>query len=453
MSHILRAGVSILLVTSVMAACGAKLPPAVAGPPHYPEFIFPALTPPDPRLAPLAMLHQSGWEVLQSGDAAGAERAFQAVLKKSPTFYPSEAALGYVEMARKNYPEALTHFDAALKDREGYVSALVGRGETMLALARDGEALASFEAALRADPSLTEVSARVEVLRARAAQDNVAAARKAAQAGRFDEAVKAYQQAIAASPESGFLFRDLADIEARQGNTDQALQHYRTSIQLDPADISSRVHVAEILEARDDVEGATAMYTEAYGLEPSTEIKRRLDALAGRAAYLRLPAEYRALPDQPSITRGDLAALIGIRLEALMAGAPPQAEVVTDIRMHWAAPWIMAVVRAGVMDAYDNHTFQPRTALHRADLAQAVSRVLHLIAGRQPALLKEWQGRQAKMADVGVSNLNYADASLAVSAGVLALTDGETFQLSRPVSGAEAIDAVTKLERLDASVK
>ena len=26
------------------------------------------------------------------------------------------------------------------------------------------------------------------------------------------------------------------------------------------------------------------------------------------------------------------------------------------------------------MDAYDNHTFQPRNAIHRSDLAQAVSR-------------------------------------------------------------------------------
>src|SRR5207253_9231989 len=109
---------------------------------------------------------------------------------------------------------------------------------------------------------------------------------------------------------------------------------------------------------------------------------------------------------------------------------------------------IMSVARAGVMDGYENHTFQPRAAVRRSDLAQAVSRLLKLIAARQPALLKEWQGRQAKMADVGVSNLNYADASLAVSAGILPLADGGLFQLSRPVSGAEAIDAVTRLEHL-----
>jgi hypothetical protein len=82
-----------------------------------------------------------------------------------------------------------------------------------------------------------------------------------------------------------------------------------------------------------------------------------------------------------------------------------------------------------------------------------MSRLLKLIAARRPELLKQWQGRQAKMSDVGVSNLNYADASLSVSAGILPLGDGGQFELSRPVSGQEAIDAVARLERLYTSSK
>jgi tetratricopeptide (TPR) repeat protein len=453
MNYASRAVILVVLLACVETTCGAKLPPAAVGPPRYPDFVFPVLAPADPRMAELEKLHQTGWQILQAGDVDRAEREFQAVLKRSEAFYPSEAALGYVELSRAHYLQAVEHFDRVLKDRATYVSALVGRGEALLGLSRDADALASFEAALREDATLAEVSRRVEVLRARAAQDNVAAARSAAQAGRLDDAIRAYEQAIAASPESAFLFRDLADVEAKQGKTEQALQHYRKSIQIDPADVASRVHIAELLEAAGDVDGATAMYTEAYGLEPRADIKRHLDALEARAAYLRLPAEYRALPEQPAITRGDLAAVIGIRLEALLNGATPQAVLVTDVRNHWASNWILAVLRAGVMDAYENHTFQPRTPIRRSDLAQAVSRVLKLIAARQPALLKEWQGRQARMTDVGVSNLNYADVSLAVSSGVLTLGEGELFQLSRPVSGAEAIDAVAQLERVDSSVQ
>ena len=108
------------------------------------------MSPPDPRLAALGKTaHETAWQFLQAGDLDRAEREFQAVLKRSPAFYPSDAALGYVELARKNYPPALEHFDRVLKDRADYVPALVGRGQTLLALSRDAEALAAFETALR----------------------------------------------------------------------------------------------------------------------------------------------------------------------------------------------------------------------------------------------------------------------------------------------------------------
>jgi tetratricopeptide (TPR) repeat protein len=446
---------SSLLAASIMAACGVpKVPPAtVLSAPKYPDFIMPALVPPDPALAALETAHGNGWRFLQAGDLNNADHEFQAVLQRSPSFYPSEAALGYVALARKDYQPALDHFDRVLNTRADYVAALVGRGETLLEMSNEADALVAFEAALRHDPTLTDIGRRVEVLKARAAQENVAAARRAAQAGRLDEAVSAYQQAIAQSPESAFLFRDLADIESKQNRTDQAMEDYRKAIQFDPTDVTSRVRIAEILESRGDVEGAMTAFKEAYQFDPNPETRKRLAALDAKAAYLRLPAEYRALGDQPATTRGDLAALIGIRLEALLAAAPAQPALLTDTRGHWAARWIMTVVGSGVMDAYDNHTFQPRTIVRRSDLARAVSRLLKLIAVRNPALLKEWQGRQAKMADVGVSNLNYADASLSVSAGILPLDDQGQFQLSRQVSGQEAIDAVSRLERLFASSK
>jgi tetratricopeptide (TPR) repeat protein len=443
-----RAVACLALLASAMSACGGKLPPSVVTAPRFAEFIFPALSTPDPRQAELVKVHEAGWQYLQAGDLDRAEREFQAALKRSPAFYPSDTALGYVELARKNYAASLDRFDGVLKDRATYVPALVGRGQTLLAFSREPEALAAFEAALRQDATLIDIARRVEVLRARAEQENVALARRATEAGRLDEAVRAYEQAIATSPESAFLFRDLADVESRQGRTDPSLEHYRKAIQLDPSDVASRVRVGEMLEARGDIDGAVAIYTEAYGLDPNPDIRRRLTALETRAAYLRLPAEYRAIGDLPAIARADLAALVGVRLEALLATVSPQAVLVTDTRNHWAAQWIMAVAGAGVMDPYDNHTFQPRAGVRRSDLAQAVSRLLKIIAAKQPGLLKDWQSRQQKMGDVGVSNLNYADASLSVAAGILPLADGGLFQLSRSVTGAEAIDAITELERL-----
>src|SRR5215510_3635380 len=194
-----------LIVVLAAAGCHNVAPPVVTAP-RFPDFVTPTLSPPDPRLAALEKTHAAAWQFLQAGDLTRAEREFQAILKRSAAFYPSEAALGYVSLARQSYEPALQHFDRVLQAWPTYVPALVGRGETLLALSREPEALAAFEAALQADSTLTDISRRVEVLKARAAQEKVAAAGRAAAAGRLEEAAADYQEAIAASPESAFLF-------------------------------------------------------------------------------------------------------------------------------------------------------------------------------------------------------------------------------------------------------
>jgi len=439
---------SLLLFTALVAGCAPAIAPPVLTAPRYPNYLLPTLSPPDPKQADLVRRHEAAWQSFQTGDVGLAEREFLALLKRSPQFYPSEAALGYLELARAQHGAALERFDRVLQSQASYVPALAGRGEALLALNREADALTTFEAVVKLNPQLVEIARRVEILRARAAQENVAAASRAAVAGRLEEAAELYEKAIAASPDSAFLIRDLADVEAKQGKTDQALARYRKAIELDPSDAASRIRVAEMLDMRGDLEGALAVYGEADAVESSTEVRRRMAALEARLAYLRLPSEYRAIPDARSITRGDLAALIGIRLEALLSRAAAQPVVITDERNHWAARWVMATAQAGILEPFDNHTFQPRNVVKRSDLAQAVSRILKIVAASRPALLKEWQGRQQKMPDVGVSNLHYADASLSVAAGILPLTDAGLFELSRDVSGAEAIGAITRLESL-----
>src|SRR3954465_12301552 len=104
-----RALLLVLVLAVGGGACAsAVVPPAVVTAPKFPEFTFPGLTPPvDPKQAELLKLHDAGWRWLQAGDLPQAEREFQVVLKRSPAFYPSETALGYVELARNNYPAAI----------------------------------------------------------------------------------------------------------------------------------------------------------------------------------------------------------------------------------------------------------------------------------------------------------------------------------------------------------
>ena len=402
------------------------------------------------RAARRPLSQERGWRFLQAGDLKSAEREFSTALKTAPAFYPAETALGYVELGAQGCEgRAAALRPRSLERQRQGVSALLGRGQALLALNRESEALTAFEAALAVDPSLADVRRQVEVLRFRGQGQDLARARQASGAGRLDEAARAYASAIAGSPDSPFLYRELAGVERQKGDVDQALEHFRKAVALDPADASSLVQIGEILESRGDFDGAERAYTEALAVEPSSRVTAKLDMLRQRTELARLPPEYRAIEQAPQITRGDLAALIGVRLAPLLqAGRRGDAVLVTDVRTHWAAAWIMAVARAGVMEPFANHAFQPRTVVRRIDLAQAVSRLLARIAAADPSRAKSWDSARVKFADLSPGHLAYPAASAAVAAGVMTMGPGNTFQPSLPVSGADAAAAIDRIAAL-----
>jgi hypothetical protein len=100
------------------------------------------------------------------------------------------------------------------------------------------------------------------------------------------------------------------------------------------------------------------------------------------------------------------------------------------------------------MEVYPNHTFQPGALVRRADLANAASRTLALIAAERPKIGAAWKNSQRRFPDVPPAHLSYPAVSMTVEAGMMAPTEDGSFQLARPVTGAEAVAAVRKLRQL-----
>jgi tetratricopeptide (TPR) repeat protein len=447
MRKVLLLAVSALTVAS--AACTPKTVPAPAVTvPRFPEFIRPTV--PDPFVnSPVAEVQARGWAFLQAGDLKTAEREFTAALKTSPTFFPADTSLGYVELARKDAKAALPHFDRVVDQQAKDVAALVGRGQALVALGRDAEAVVPFETALALDPSLTDLAVRVEVLKFRGAEQGLTRARDAAKAGRLDDAVQAYTSAIASSPDSPFLYRELAAVEKQKGDSDAALAHFQKAVSLDPADAKSLAQIGELLDARADAAGAAKAYSDSLALEPNADVAKRLEELKSKAALAALPEEFRAIDQAPQVTRADLAALVGIRLAPLLqAGRRSDAALITDVRGNWAATWIMSVARAGVMEPFANHAFQPKSTVRRADLAQTLARLLAQVAQQNPTRAKAWDSARLKFPDLLPSHLAYPAASVAVAAGAMTVGPDGAFQPARPVTGAEAVASIAKIGSL-----
>ena len=436
---------AVLVFIAGSFACATAVPPAATpSAPAYMEYVFPQ--PPakggDPRLA---AQHQQAWALLQSGNLVGAVNEYAALVKRAPGYLPAEVGLGYVLLAQQKTKDAMAWFDHAIRVAPGYAPAYAGRGEGYLAAGQRDLALASFEAAIKIDPKLADLNRRVEVIRFARVRELVASAKRAADQGQLEEARQSYADAVNASPDSAVLYRDLGVVEGRLNLMADAVQHLRKSVVLDGGDSRALTALGDALERQGDIEGAVDAYQRAVAIDSLDTTRKTLERLRDRASITRFPTEYGSIPRLTQVTRGDLAALLGIRLQPLLATASRggAAVLATDVRGHWASTWIMAVTKANVMEVYANHTFQPAAGVRRVDMAQVVARVVTMVS---PGLAKSFV--RPVIGDVPADHLSYPDVALAVASGLMGLVDNGLFRPSRPLSGAEAVDILDRLERL-----
>jgi tetratricopeptide (TPR) repeat protein len=449
----LAAAAVTLAALSVYACAPKRVALPIVSTPKFPDFIQP-LVPPQYVGTPAGLAEMRGWVFLQAGDVRTAELEFAKAVK-AVSAYPIESSIGYVAIAKKDMAGALADFDRSLARDPNDVSALVGRGQVLLAMNREAEALPVFEAALAATkplpPNATteEIKRHVavlnEVMKFRALAQHISGARDASRTGRLDEALRAYKDAIDASPDSAFLYVETAAVERRKGDTDAAIEHLRKAVSLDPTDARSLTQIGEMLEAKSDVPGAIKAYSDALAIEPNPDLEKRVTDLKDGLTS-PLPEAYRSIAESPQITRADLATLIGVRLERLIPATSAPEEPLTDVS--GANRWILPVVRAGIIDPRPNHTFGPRDPVTRAELATVASRLLSRITAEHPDQHPAWQSAKLRFGDLSTEHVAYTAASEAVAAGVMTLAPGSNFMPLQPVSGKEAADAIAKIDVL-----
>ncbi len=446
-----RWSLATVILLSTVAGCARTVPPPVVAPgaERFPDYLKPTLPPDLAQLARPAQQHERAWLELQSGNPRAAERTLTDLLRRTPAFFPSHAALGYVRLSQAHHAEALQSFDRALAARPGYAPALFGRAEALVELGREGEAFEAYQAVLEREPGHVIAGRRVEVLRFRAVQSDVADAQSALAANRLDEAREHYERALKASPESAFLHRDLAAVEHRLGRVERARILLDRALALDPQDARAHALRGELLEAAGESEPALAAYRRALDLDPAfPHLAARIAAIETGLEEAALPAEFKAIETSPRVTRGDVAALLARRLHPVLQAAGKGTVLITDSRRHWAQQAILLAARAGAMEVYPNHTFQPLAGMTRGDFAGMVNRVLTLLAARAPQQSLSWRDARLTFADVRSGHTLYVPISRAVSSGVMQPIEGQTFGISHPMTGAEALQSVDRLAQL-----
>jgi tetratricopeptide (TPR) repeat protein len=395
--------------------------------------------------------YDDAWTRVRSGDVSGGERILADILRRAPEFYPAAASLGELRLHSQQYAAAAAFFDRALSANPRYLTALNGAADARLGSGDDAGALEALTALAAADPSRNDVAQRLEVVRLRVAQAELALAERAQSDGKLAEAEIHIARAMAATPENGAVLRASAVLELALGREDVAEARARQSLVIDPQDPFGYIALGDALERQGRLRDAVAAYDRALALEPRPAWRERRNALNASAESLSLPPQYRAITQAAAVSRADVAASLGVRLAGALSHAPDRSStVVTDVRGHWAAQWILPVVRAGWVEALPNHTFQPNGAVRRADLAAIVAAVVADVAAQRPRDVARWRSARPVFADMNREHAAYAVAAIAVSSGVM-IAEGDRFAPARAVSGAELAATLTRLERLQSA--
>src|SRR5688572_3211248 len=450
----LASAAQLLMIAALllMAACASK--PVAPAMPSAPALVLkgvPALmVPPTLEATPEVLArYDSAWRRMQAGDLSRATSEFNEVLRRAPGFYPAATALGYIAAMDRKYDEAARRFDAAIALDRRYLPALTGRFDVALIRREDKVALATSDLILAVSPSHEDVRSQQDVLRLRVVQAQLARASSERSAGRLDAAQATLDETLAMVPDSAVVLRELALVEIARGRFDAAEAHARRSVELDSGDAQTHAVLATVFENTGRFSDASTELSRAIDIDPRPEWRERAAALKVRAEHDALPPEYRAIPSASTVTRGQLAAMIGIRLSDALGRSPRRVTVVvTDVRGHWAAPWILPVTGAGWMEPFANHTFQPSALIRRADLARVTWRAAQDLAAGQPAELSRWRASRPALADVSRAHLQYTAIAGALASGTMQLGADNRFQPNRPVTGAEVVAAVARLEQL-----
>lgn len=436
----------------VLAAAGvwscATAPPAP--PSFFIENIPPELTVRlslDERIAV-----SEAWQLLKAGRA---ERARRLIVGLGPENLAYAVGLGYVDLVSADLMGAEKNFKASLREIPEMTPAHVGLAQIHAARGEKEQAFIQYREILKGDPDNRWARPRLEALRETLTRGLFKEASDARLAGLSEEAKTALLKILFYDPDSPEAHFDLGRIYLVEDDLESALLHYQAFLETDTKGGERRRGVLrDIAEAhfkRQEFGRSLDYFEKLRELDPSDEaVLQRIQELQARLGIYELPSQYASIPGLEAVTREDLAALIGVRFRDQLKIPSRRTRIVVDIATSWAQKYIVDVASVDIMNVFDNHTFQPRRIINRAELAETAVRLIRFLRSRGHTFVPLVEARRIQIADVTPENYYYAAIVEALSYQVMTLTPQRTFEPERTVSGHEAarvLDIILGLAR------
>jgi tetratricopeptide (TPR) repeat protein len=229
------------------------------------------------RPGDLPTLVELGEICLELDSLDEAERRLKEALRVDPSSAAARAGLGRVALARQDYAGAVSQLEAALvavpgANRLEYSLGMAYRGLGNLEEARRHLSRSGSVGLRVPDPLVDGLSDLVRGERARILRGRLAFAN-----GRYAEAVKEFEAAVSAAPDSVTALVDLGAALGKAGNPGGAIERLGRAIELAPDNITAHLDIGQLLAANGRNEEALPHLRKAADALPSDgQVQRAL---------------------------------------------------------------------------------------------------------------------------------------------------------------------------------
>ncbi len=396
--------------------------------------------------APSNKTFQKGYAEYQKGNQIAARGQFQKLLKESPDYSPAYLAIGYSYLAEENLNSAEQYVRKALEISPDYTQAHFALAH-LLELKHDYDgAVSELDEVARLNPDYPSIQQTRNILKLKSTEQHLSQARSLA-ATNPEEALRHLESAREIAPEIPEIPIQTATILIQQGRCEEAVPYLEQALQNSPGNLEVQKKLAGCMEALQNYEKAYSLYQTIYAEEPSTpESRKKMETLQKLIAIQRLPEEFHSIPRTEQTSRGQLAALIIVNLEFLSKYKSLNSSIIVDTFDYWGKNFVQKTVDLGIMDIYPNRTFQPNIPISKLELAKAASRLLEILETNEGIQVEK---TDMTIPDVSTRNVYYSMIGQAVSTGLLSMDTDGNFHPARPVSGAEAISMVNRIQAIE----
>lgn len=383
---------------------------------------------------------EEAWQDLRSGMSDRAGKEFAKLGSESPV---SQLGRGFLALQAQDFQAAEQGFQEALGSDPELVLAHMGLAQVALARGDEDQAYSQYLEILKREPDHAWAKPRFEDLREKKTEEFTAEARRAVDAGDSEAGKKAYLKALFYSPESVKANLDLAELYRKEKNVASAALHYKAANAGAPKDRTILKEYAETLSEAEQYGRSLDVYELLAEVDPKDKaIRDRIESLKNRLGIYELPSLYNDIPASEGISREELAALVAVKFKGVLEGGEAPPTILVDIATSWASRFILKATAQGVMESYENHTFQPKKIINRAELAETLVRLVNFLKNKGYRFAPQMTPDRVQVSDVPPDNYFHAPIVQIVAYQIMDLGPQRTFRPDAVVRGPEAIGAL-----------